>query len=524
MKKIRKCYLVPFFILPFLFLSLFAENSISNKMTAKDVSALKVCEGVIQLFKRFPDSVWPGYNLAKQPFLVYMPGEWALLFNYSIPSNGFKPYPEEWPDLGTKVLFYPGRYNDLAGQLVFNLSIDSAKVVAVPFMEKSMVDFFAYIVHEAFHQYQSTHFGEIPWEREEKYPIHDRNNTALAYIEMRLLMDALQRAGAGDAKSYRQLMEKFVAVRNYRWQKAEPFVANYEKGQEINEGTAKYVEMKSIEFMTNLKYKSSFSDSDSQLLADFAKISMPGYLLKDFQDRFLANSISPTDMPRNRIYPVGCALGFLADYFKINWKEKAQQAGPEFTFTNLFQDCLTVPENQFGGLVAEAKQFYDFEKVLASTDDLIKKYLDGYGEALKAFEAQSGYRIEIELNSNGVSRSRSSSAPNWLIDKGTKELRAHYDIYTLKKDDLLLQVHDSGVFEKNNWEAKIKNVSFFVPEITSFFLDEKALMLEEDATCQFKNIKLTGKNFEFNSTRGGALNISGRKIKIILSSSSPANK
>ncbi len=516
MKTIVKSFLFPVLLLLIVCPLLFAEDLKSEKLSDNDYTALKICEGVIQLFKQFPDSVWPGYNLAQRPFIVYMPDRWALLFNYSKETDDFTSYPKDWPDLGTQVLFHSGQYKDLAGQLVFDLPIDTIKVAAIPFTGKSEVELFAFIVHEAFHQYQGSAFGEIPWEREEKYPIQDSQNTALAYLEMRLLMDALRASEKDQIRKYREYVKQFVAVRSYRWQNVDPFVAKYEQGQEINEGTAKYAELRSIALFKELEYKSSLAGLTNPLSEDFSSILMPEYLLADFQARITDSSVSPEDMPRNRIYPVGAAQGFLLDYFKINWKKKAQQAGDKFSFAQLFGEYLGVKKNQVEKLVKKAKKEYGYERVLASTDKLIQEYLSGFNKELESFEAQSGYRIEIELNTNGLSRSRSSFAKDWVVDKGTRELRNHYNIYVLKNRFLNLQLHDIGVYEQNNWDAKVKKVAFFVPELSSITLDEQPFTLIEGTKIRFKKMEVNGDTWKFTCAKEGTIEISDNKLKINL--------
>jgi hypothetical protein len=488
----------------------------SEELSQNDYTLLKVCEGIIQLFKQYPDSIWPGYNLSERPFMVYMPGKYALLFNYPKNIDGFTPYPADWPDLGTKVQFYGGQYKDLAGQLAFELSIDSVKVAAVPFMEKSEVDLFGFIVHENFHQFQFRAFGEIPWEREERYPIEDKENTALAYLEMRLLMDALSSAYADKREQTEEYLRQFVAVRNYRWQKGDPFIARYEQGEEINEGTAKYVEIKGTALMRQPKYKSSLSGLTSPLSEDFSSISMPGYFLEDFQKRITGNSISPEDVPRNRIYPVGSAQGFLLDYLRIDWKNQAQKAGEEFIFAKLFKEYLGIDESQYDSLLTKAKKHYNYENVLASADSLILEYLDGYKKELKSFETQAGYRVEIDLSSKNLRRSRSSSAKKWIVDQGTKEFRNHYNIYDLENKDLLMQLHDSGLLEENDWDKRIKKVVFFIPEINSISLDGEPFELKEGIQYQFNNIEMLEENLKLSYSKVGKITLSGHKVWIDL--------
>ncbi|HVP37323.1 MAG TPA: hypothetical protein VMT04_10035 [Terriglobales bacterium] len=516
MKKMVKVFLLTIFCLCLLRSFVLAEDLKYTKLSENDYNDLKICEGVIQLFKQFPDSVWPGYDLAQRPFIVYVPDLWVLLFNYPKKTEDFTSYPADWPDLGTRVLFHPGQYRDLAGQLVFDFPVDSTKVAAIPLTGKSDVELFAFVVHEAFHQFQGSEFGEIPWEREEKYPIQDSRNTALAYLEMWLLMDALRASEKNQIKKCRELVRQFVAVRSLRWQSSEPFVAKYEQGQEINEGTAKYTELRSIALFKELEYRSSLSGHTKPLFEDFSAISMPGYLLEDFQARITDSSVSPEDMPRNRIYPVGAAQGFLLDYFRISWKKKAQEAGEKFSFAQLFGEYLNVKKSQVEKLVKKAQKEYGFSWSLFSAEKLIREYLDSFNRELDTFEAQPGYRIEIELNTNSLSRSRSSFARSWVVDQGTRELCSHYNIYVLKNKFLSLQLHDIGVYEQNDWNAGVRKVAFFEKGFGPITLDGQPATLTPGAEIRFKKMEVNGDGWKFTCEIEGTVLISGHRVRISL--------
>ncbi len=509
-------------LVSFIDASLYAGGTTDNKLSNEDLTALKICEGVIQLFQQFPDSAWPGYNLAKKPFIFYMP-ERALLFNYPKPAEGFTAYPADWPDLGTSVQVHEGQYDNLTGQLYFALEIDTMDVAAIPYMDKSIVELFAFIVHENFHEFQQygNHpaFGEIPWEREELYPTLDRQNTALAYVEMQLLMDALKMMQAGDRKKCVDFVKQFVAVRDYRWKQGDPLVKRYEQAEEINEGTAKYVEDKCVSLVRKLKYRSTLAGLTTPLPADFDSVTLYRYLLEDFESRITGNSISPEDVGRYRIYPVGSAQGVLLDYLKIDWKDQAQKAGAEFTYVQLFKESLKVKDDRLAGLLEKAKKNYDYEKALVSTDKLIAEYTEGYNKDLAAFEAQLGYRVEIDLSGKNLSRSSSSSAKKWIVDRGTKSLGSYYDVYvlrTVQNTDLLLEIHDTGIFEQNDWDKRTKKLIFFVPEITSITLDGKSFDPTLTMQSQFKNIEIAGKNLKLNYAKPGAFSISDYIVRINL--------
>jgi hypothetical protein len=506
-----------------LVLSAFFATSLNGQQpTEDDIRALKLCESVVQLFKQFPDSIWPGYDLSRRPFMFYTPDR-AFLFNYPKKIEGFTAYPKDWPDLGTDVQVYEGLYEDLSGQLGFGLSIDTVDFAAGPFVKKSNVELFAFIVHENFHEYQQygehPAFGEIPWEREQKYPIEDDENTALAYLEMRLLMDALQAAADGDDGRCRDLTRQFLAVRDHRWKESNSFVARYELGQEINEGTAKYVELKSIDLFTRLKYKSSLSGLTTPLSEDFSSVSMPQYLLADFRNRITGNSVSPEDMPRNRIYPVGSAQGFLLDYFKIDWKAQAQKAGPDFTYAGLLREKLGVKDVELDGLVEKAKQAYNYDEVLAATDSLVGDYTRGFNDALSAFESQEGYRVEIDLSGRNLRRSRSSSVKKWLMDKGTKELCGHFDIYVLESamdTTLFFRLQNAGLLDENDWDAGTKKLVFFVPNITSMSLDGELVQIAETGQRRFESVEVAGPNLELKYCKEGTVTFADHRVIVSL--------
>ena len=106
-----------------------------------DRRALMATEMAIQLGRQFGDSLWPGYNLNKFPLIVYVPEKWALLINAPVSATGFVDYPEGWPALSSHVLYHPGKFDELAGQLAFYIQFDSLNVAAVGFTGRICADF-----------------------------------------------------------------------------------------------------------------------------------------------------------------------------------------------------------------------------------------------------------------------------------------------------------------------------------------------------------------------------------------------
>ena len=512
-----------FLTLIFIFFHFSSSSSKPRSMewTQSDSSALKALSGIIHLFKFSSDRIWPHYDLSKRAFIFYLPDRWTLFVNESKNVTEFEPYPKDWPNIGTPALFHRGRYNNLSGQLEFNYEIDSLQTVAIGLPLEMLHTFphpeaylFGFIAHEAFHQYQYDSFADIPWAREERYPILNNENIAYAYIEMQLLVDAVQSAYQNNTRAVEKYLKQFVAVRNYRWHHLDPFIKEFEQGLEIREGTAQYVQVKCLELFKELPTEEMNNELALEFSKDLASVSMPDYLIDDFQNRFSNNSVSPDDMARNRIYPVGSALGLLLDFLKIDWKEKAQNFPEEFEFATILGNQFHLNNDELTGLLQEAKAVYSFNDVLSSTKKVVEVYLNEYHAELDSFHAQSGKRIEISFSYTGISRSRSKSVKQYTIDAGRISFCEKYNLYKLKNDNLSFSIQNSGLYEENDWDGKSKRIVFYTPNISSLSLDKKKYDIDETVEIHFGQIDCKGSNFDFSYTGSG--NISLKKQRIVI--------
>jgi hypothetical protein len=479
-----------------------------------DLKALAVIEGVVQLFRQPQGEIWPGFSLAKQPFIVYRPGSWAILVGYLKDTSGFGPYPLDWPDLGHPVRFHRGQYEGLEGQLVFDFPLDDTTTVAVglpedvpsvPGLEGQPYEVcvFGYIVHECFHQYQYEAFGGIPWEREERYPILNAENTTLALLEMRALMGALRAIETEDSEECERQARTFVAVRTHRWKVSPPFVRSFEQGMELNEGTAKYVEVRSVGAMRNLKYHSDVP-SDVPLPERFS-LTAAGVTLMDFQGRLEEGTISPEDMPRNRVYPVGAAEGLLLDYFSVDWKEDAQLAGPDFEMASLLKERLGVSEQESEELLSEAMSSAGYDSLLAVTESRNQEYIAGFDRALADFNAMDGMPVRVSMKRSGVGRSRVSSAKKWLMSGGTLQLCSKYGLYSLSNDDLLFMIKDAALLEEDDWDGDVRTVTVKVTLEPEVEIDGEPVVLRPDRTYEFGTVHVTAGSLEIRASMPGTI-------------------
>jgi hypothetical protein len=83
--------------------------------------------------------------------------------------------------------------------------------------------------------------------------------------------------------------------------------------------------------------------------------------------------------------------------------------------------------------------------------------------------------------------------------------------------DLLLEVHNTGLLEQDDWDKRIKKVVFFTPEITSITLDGTPLEPVEGTPYQFKSIEMVGKNLKFSYAKAGTFIIDQQRVNINLS-------
>jgi hypothetical protein len=500
-----------------------------SRLSDYETVVLELCRGIVELFEARSDAIWPGYDLSRQPFLVYLPDRWALLFNPPEPVSEFVSPPAGWPPFRGKVLYHPGKYGDLAGQLVFDFSVGPLKTIAVglpPERPKGLKNvepsFFGFIIHEAFHQYQSGNFGEIPWEREERYPILNSENSALAFLEMELLRDAQKASAAWQKEKRDDLLQQFVAVRDYRWSRAPEFVSRYEQGQEIREGTAQYVETRSLIVAKNVLPKLPSSRTLPRLLGALRAISFPGHLWQAFKLRMRDRYVPPEDMLRNRIYPVGAALGLMLDEVGIEWKAKAQAAGEGFRFDQLLAEHFKLASEDMAGLFETACRSRDCPGLRAAAEKAGLEYRQGFEAELRRFEARPGKRVELVFNYRSLSRSGSSSAKKWVVDDGSRSLCFLFSVYTLRNDDLRLDLHETGVLEWNDWDKKKKSVSFFIPEIQTLGLDGRPVTLQVGERTSFGRLELEAANASLTVLKRGTVERTAAGLKIELASNPPS--
>ena len=179
------------------------------------------------------EALWPGYDPLAVPLAVY-DGTRTTLFRHPSPPDGFAPDPER-----TGGSVFEGRYPSVTA----NSSADVGGVLTATVLlagpTRSARDLAPLAVHEAFHVFQRARHPT--WVGNEAdlfvYPTDDPAPLALRRLET----EALRRAVA-DPGGPARWARASLALRGRRFAALDSASVAYERGTELNEGLALYVE------------------------------------------------------------------------------------------------------------------------------------------------------------------------------------------------------------------------------------------------------------------------------------------
>jgi hypothetical protein len=379
---------------------------------------------------------------------------------------------------------------------------------------------FAFVVHEVFHQFQRSTFGEVDEPSEEQYPILATENSARAALELHILADAVRAAERHDLAEARRFTSLFLAQRRFRWERASGLVREFERAKELSEGTAKYVETRLLAHAAGMCRTGAFTDTD--VCPSLRSVTVSGYLRADFQSRLTDGALGPADVPRNRIYPTGAAMGVLLDLFGVTWKHQAADLPDSLALADLLASSFPMPASGLESLRQEAERRYDLPELERRTQALVDAYVREANAAIRAFEAQPGYRVEVQLPAAGTSRSRSSTAKRWVMDDGRRVFSVEFLAYTLRRPDqqVLLTVERRAVLDDLVPQGE-RRVAFFVPSVDSIRVDGAPLTVNSTTDYRFQGLSIQGAGFSLGVWVPGTLSFSAARVAVRLTPRAP---
>lgn len=459
------------------------------------------------------DELWPGYDPASRSLLAYRPGGWAVLVNPPAPDPpGWAPYPEEWPPLSPPALVKRDGVDGLVGQLSFGHQVPGGRTVAVPLYDSIPAELgprdrylYAFLAHESFHQYQREAFSDVDTPSEESYPILDVENNARAALEMRALERAVSALDRGDTSQARRRGEEAVAIHAVRWRALNDAGRAIERAKEVVEGTAKYVETRAVDRLAR-RCRTASQDVPRELCRGFRAMTAARWIGEDFSRRLEDGTLSPRDMPRNRIYAVGAALGLLLDAFDPGWKSRVERAGTTRSLFDRLEGALAPLSRGRKALLRTARKDHGWEALLARSRERVRSYLDGFRDALSAFRARSGLPVVVEIPARGLSRSRSSREPRWVVDEGRRVL-GRFVTYVLRRrpePGFRLAVKERWVLDEAPGEG-LKRVTFYLEESPGLRLDGEAVTAGSLERRSFHGLELESRGAELETELAGTV-------------------
>jgi len=226
--------------------------------------------------------LWPGFEPDRYPLAIVV-GDSTFLIRHPTPPAGFNRLPGRaglFAMAGSASEVIANTAVDLGGTLTAVMSVqrDSVPVTAAS----------ALALHELFHVHQRTHHPR--WTANEvslfTYPVDDADALALRRLETTALRRALDADADGALRCW---AAEAIRLRGERFARLPAEAADYERGTELSEGLARYVEWKGAR-------------------------RKPG--------SSLVRSVYPPADVRERAYDSGAGIAFLLDRLDRDWRAR----------------------------------------------------------------------------------------------------------------------------------------------------------------------------------------------------------
>ncbi|HEX6693804.1 MAG TPA: hypothetical protein VF035_03775, partial [Longimicrobiales bacterium] len=229
--------------------------------------------------------LWPGFEPGDIPVAVY-DGNRTLLFRHPSPPEGFKALPDH-----AGILVYEGRHPAVTANSSAAIGGMSTATLMPGSKASSVVSRAGVLIHEKFHVFQRSHHPG--WSANEvelfTYPVDRADLLALREMETEALRRALE---GGDAKRTGCWARAAADLRRERFALIPAGAVAYERGTELNEGLATYVERLATGKWNDASLRSGF----------------------------------PPDAVRQKAYETGAAMGRLLDRLDPAWPQVLERS------------------------------------------------------------------------------------------------------------------------------------------------------------------------------------------------------
>ncbi|MCI0401950.1 MAG: hypothetical protein L0212_00320 [Acidobacteria bacterium] len=282
-----------------------------------ETQALHPADIVKEVDRLAQQSLWPGFDPRLTPVAIY-DGERTWLFRHPNPPEGFA---RDTSREGAWV--YPGQHPEVRSNTSINLGgVSTATAILTRTAGRSVTDLAGVVIHETFHVFQRKQHPD--WTANEGelfvYPVEDAEALHLRRLETEALRRALLASDKQESAGWARLA---IEIRGDRFALLPEGSVGYERVSELNEGLARYVQGRATgEGVENLLPAEEF----------------------------------PAEAVRQRIYPVGRALGVLLDRFDPQWAQKLESGQGKFVdeLLEAALERLDAPPREFSAAEREA--------------------------------------------------------------------------------------------------------------------------------------------------------------------------
>lgn len=331
-------------------------NLIILLMVTLSISSLIAADEKIDPFKLVEktkvlseNSLWSGFDPGEIPLAIFDGTDTYLYGHPSVPAD--------FEEIINKPGFY--RFSGRHEAVVANSSSDIAGVRCATVMldllkNRPLSEAAAVVIHEKFHVFQAGIFKKWGINEAEgfTYPMADVDQNLLFALEAEALARALESASEDDALSW---TKKALELRNDRIKRLGSDTFVYDRNVEAIEGTATYIEKKSI--------KKQFSPDKLRIKYDVLEV-------------------------RRRCYATGAALAALLDRFNIKWQEQLSLG--DISLDELLSGAVK-DKNIQSGKFSEST----VSKIKIEVESDVDSYKARLSNFRKDFEKIKGYRVEI---------------------------------------------------------------------------------------------------------------------------------
>lgn len=347
--------------------------------------------GLVALAVRLVDAaprlaeIWPGYWPPDQPFIIYVPGQGALLVSTGARPASFKPLagPAIPRRLAGRAFWHEGNLADVRRPFVTGYPIGpGSAAILVDATELGEEKIATLLLHEQFHAYQKGAFKRYAFAQfVDPLAIRDRPGfAASAETERRVLVEAL---ASERPKERRRLLQQYFALRREREAAMPAEALRVEQGLELVEGTAQYVDQAGLALLNGRP------EGLKRLLA--ANLQRP---LASETGAFV------TQWFRSRSYATGAAIAyFISRLGPKDWRSRLEGGTmPD----QLLESLVGKPEpGTAPALAREARDSMGYPAILRELEPVISAGEKAEIKSVEEFLAGAPYRVILEAEKAG---------------------------------------------------------------------------------------------------------------------------